>query len=489
LDSGPTWSCHDGVNFEQAIDEQREWEDALAQAAKLEQEEWIDPDSDSETLAALVRSSSDEDIGGHGPMGQGQYDSSIEEELWQERGRDAAGTVGAPEPTGEGQPSDSDEDNTIPNGNRGETGNRWRPGRRKKPDVPSLPEALPDQQYVASKAYAGTRAGFIFKLDTLGLGYYKDNGVMPPPKDNGHCRGKPVLISLEELVLPPAAGVVPWISPSWLKDTIEGTAKPPRHKRVNGKRVRQRGRKAEAIHLVDLPPTATASDASWKPLGFRAFDTYNTNAWNSAADALATSAADFLAIQEAREPDPEKCRRLENAARLVGWQASINPATRTTAGGASAGVAILGKRGLGLAKGVVDAAYTDRINVKWTSCFRPGGIHITSVYLWTSEGLSERNLALLHRLKRAVRAIKGPWIAAGDWSIEPGTLQSSGWAKYLKGQVFAPEAPTRGDKHYDYFLVSGSLVHARAEAQSIRDVGGRPHRMSRLLVAGGSRER
>ena len=80
MDSGPTGSCHDGVSFEQAIDEQREWEDALAQAAELEQEEWIDPESDSETLAALVRSSADEDIGGHGPIAQGQHDSSDEDE-------------------------------------------------------------------------------------------------------------------------------------------------------------------------------------------------------------------------------------------------------------------------------------------------------------------------------------------------------------------------------------------------------------------------
>ena len=49
-----------------------------------------------------------------------------------------------------------------------------------------------------------------------------------------------------------------------------------------------------------------------------------------------------------------------------------------------------------------------------------------SVYLWTGEGLSERNLALLHRMKLLTKTLKGPWIAAGDWNLEPELLQSSG---------------------------------------------------------------
>ena len=74
-----------------------------------------------------------------------------------------------------------------------------------------------------------------------------------------------------------------------------------------------------------------------------------------------------------------------------------------------------------------------------------GGVHIISIYLWTSEGLTERNLALLHRLKLLVRTLKGPWIVGGDWNVEPELLQSSGWARYLKGQIFATEGPTCGD--------------------------------------------
>ena len=102
--------------------------------------------------------------------------------------------------------------------------NRWRPDRRKKPSVPELPEVLPDLPFVAVRGFVGARAGFVFKLDSLGLGYYRDDGKALPPANNGYVRSKPITISLEELVLPPAAGVVPWINSSWLKYTLETAA-------------------------------------------------------------------------------------------------------------------------------------------------------------------------------------------------------------------------------------------------------------------------
>ena len=66
-------------------------------------------------------------------------------------------------------------------------------------------------------------------------------------------------------------------------------------------------------------------------------------------------------------------------------------------------------------------------------------------------------------------------------------LQSNGWARRLGSEIFAPDGPTCGDKCYDYFMVNSSLAHACAGTQRITDVGVRPHRATRLLIAGSAR--
>ena len=75
----------------------------------------------------------------------------------------------------------------------------------------------------------------------------------------------------------------------------------------------------------------------------------------------------------------------------------------------------------------------------------------------------------------------------GSWRrLEHGTR---GHPIQLVGRVperaaLSPAGPTCGHKCYDFFLVSTSLTHACAGTQGITDIGGRPHRASRLLIAG-----
>ena len=110
----------------------------------------------------------------------------------------------------------------------------------------------------------------------------------------------------------------------------------------------------------------------------------------------------------------------------------------------------------------VDGVYQDRVTAKWVSGIWPGGFHLISVHLWTAEGLTHRNNALLQHLSLITRGLSGPWIAAGDWNVEPSVLQAAGWPHHLRSQIFAPDAATCGDRCYDYFLVSVSGArHAR----------------------------
>ena len=115
----------------------------------------------------------------------------------------------------------------------------------------------------------------------------------------------------------------------------------------------------------------------------------------------------------------------------------------------------------------------------------PQGFHLISVYLWTAEGLSERNKLLLHKVHLLTQSLRGPWVLGGDFNIDATVLQEAGWPRKLGGQLFAPTVPTCHDNVYDFFIVSLSLAGSVVGTQSVNDVGGRPHRPSRLLLAGG----
>ena len=74
----------------------------------------------------------------------------------------------------------------------------------------------------------------------------------------------------------------------------------------------------------------------------------------------------------------------------------------------------------------IEKPHQESITTAWLGGVQAGGVHPIPVYLWTGEGLSERNLALLHRVKLLTNALKGLWIIGGDWNTDPETLQASG---------------------------------------------------------------
>ena len=52
--------------------------------------------------------------------------------------------------------------------------------------------------------------------------------------------------------------------------------------------------------------------------------------------------------------------------------------------------------------------------IAWIGAVCRGGIHAGSIYLRNSEGLSERNLAILEEVARVVAGLRGPWLIGGD---------------------------------------------------------------------------
>jgi hypothetical protein len=174
----------------------------------------------------------------------------------------------------------------------------------------------------------------------------------------------------------------------------------------------------------------------------------------------------------------------QRALRKEGWNAVINPAWRTAADAGSAGVGVAVRASVGIHphEGFVPDEFAHRICAVWVGGVTRGGIHVVSVYLHDSEGLSERNLALLEMLVAALRTLRGPWVVGGDWNLTPEQVSSTNILEIMCGQIVAPTMPTCHQSVYDYFIVPKCIAHAVIAVQRIDDAGLSPHWPTRLVL-------
>ena len=220
-------------------------------------------------------------------------------------------------------------------------------------------------------------------------------------------------------------------------------------------------------------------------------DTGNGNSWKTFRSALAQrSAADILLGQETKLFTAGGLKTATGDARNDGWNPVFTAAHPTSGTMGSAGNAVLAKKGTGirpvLRSGISDAT-EHRLTLAWVDAVLRGGIYCLSVYLRHSEGMSEANQAILDDAAIALRSLRGPWIAAGDWNITPQVLADSRWLEVVGGVICATELPTCHDSVYDYFVVHRSLAKAVVGVQRLQDGGMNPHWASRLLIRGDAR--
>ena len=91
-------------------------------------------------------------------------------------------------------------------------------------------------------------------------------------------------------------------------------------------------------------------DTSHREAGLWAIDTLNPNAWNSAAEFLRLSSADFFLTQEVKKRAGDECDAAESTARTAGWSVSIAPCRITAKQACSAGVAVGARSHIGMSK-------------------------------------------------------------------------------------------------------------------------------------------
>ena len=104
---------------------------------------------------------------------------------------------------------------------------------------------------------------------------------------------------------------------------------------------------------------------------------------------------------------------------------------------------------------------------------------LVAVYLWCSEGPSERNNEILHMIFILKNILGLPIIVLGDFNMLPQELLDSGWTSKLKVSLVESGAATTvssaADRPIDFGLISNEIHHIFHNAQPILSVPWGPH--------------
>ncbi len=213
-------------------------------------------------------------------------------------------------------------------------------------------------------------------------------------------------------------------------------------------------------------------------------ETINGTAWSSLAEYVqGSSGVDVFLMQETHLP-PSRVKAEEDWCKARRLRGTLSAATPSGEGGwrGGAGIAARDAYGMTLVPGMKRSELVEgRVVLVHLGGLVRGGYGLATVYLWTSEGMSARNLAILDALGAALRGLGIPFVVGGDWNVGPEVLEATGWAERLRAKIVAPQdvtfvptatlgdgesAPAQGSR-LDYFVVSEMLVPL---VQSVRVV-------------------
>ena len=137
-----------------------------------------------------------------------------------------------------------------------------------------------------------------------------------------------------------------------------------------------------------------------------------------------------------------------------------------------------------IANDLIPAALRHRLVVAWVDGVVKGGIYLISVYPKDSQGLGESNMWLLEVIAAIIATLRGPWIAAGDWNMDPNTMLEAGWPQTLGARLVFPDRPTYesgdGQSKIGFFFVESSIADAILSCTAVRDPAISTHAVVRL---------
>ncbi len=186
---------------------------------------------------------------------------------------------------------------------------------------------------------------------------------------------------------------------------------------------------------------------------------------------------------------------LQAAARAEGWKLAAAEAAEGAGGGASAGVAVAvpTHRPWGCPQGqqwdYSPRGSPGRLAAMWVQSTTGSGILVVSVYWWTNEGASPRNVALLEAALSLTLSFGSLWVIAGDFNVPPALLVAAAGRMLDRAGALikAPDGPTnypgRGEaRTLDYFVIDARLGPAVAGVSVKQAVAGNPHRAVSLSI-------
>ena len=222
---------------------------------------------------------------------------------------------------------------------------------------------------------------------------------------------------------------------------------------------------------------------------FWTITTANVTSWKSGQLMLETiPRSDFWAIQETHLSGRGRLATAQRWARRKGWATFFQAAEETGLREAASrgGVAMGGPTHISSeVPACFEATLDDAVFMAPAGVQRPleylrsrilarhinaiGGVTLVTVYLCLG--------------------FDGPWIAMGDWNMEPTELAQAGWVDLLGGKVVAPDTVTcacGAGSLINYFVVSAAIAHLVQQVQVIDESPTTPHWPVRLTRPGGT---
>ena len=111
-----------------------------------------------------------------------------------------------------------------------------------------------------------------------------------------------------------------------------------------------------------------------------------------------------------------------------------------------------------------------------------------STYLWDSEGMTLRNMAILEQAGAKIKTFRGPWILAGDFNMTPEQLQEEAgdWLRKVGGVIVKPQRSTcrsaTGGRTIDFCIMDYRMANAVEFIMVDEDYPSSPHWPVRIRV-------
>ncbi len=94
-------------------------------------------------------------------------------------------------------------------------------------------------------------------------------------------------------------------------------------------------------------------------------------------------------------------------------------------------------------------------------CFKKLSVLFVTLYLWCSEGLTERNNQILLSIHMLKQLLDLPIVCIGDFNMTTQEFLESGWLEKFSASLLAPNTPTMvstsGSRDIDFGFISNNI--------------------------------